>query len=223
MSNKFEEHYPVKKRSWLIEIARIARFVIQYIRGIYVFSKVGQCITVFGSHRITKGPYYDLGKKIGFALNKSGFTVMTGGGPGLMKAANHGAHEAGGNSCGCSIVIPGEDSINKYVTHSVTMNYFFIRKIMLTHFSVGFVALPGGFGTLDELFEMLTLIVTKRIASYPVVLLGESFWRPLMDFMTKELIKAGTLVESELSTVCITDDIDVAVKFLHRYVDNIKK
>jgi uncharacterized protein (TIGR00730 family) len=223
MAKKFEEHFPLKKRSWLAEIARIMRFMSQYIRGIFIFSKVGRCVTVFGSHRITSGPYYELGEKIGAALAKAGFAVMTGGGPGLMQAANQGASQANGQSCGCAITIPGEQSVNPYVHHSMVFRYFFMRKIMLTHFSVGFVALPGGFGTLDELFEMLTLIVTKRIASFPVVLLGTDFWAPLMRYLKKDLVKAGTLVASELSMVCVTDDIDEAIAFLHRYVNQVKK
>src|SRR6266850_6078740 len=148
-----------------------------FLRGFRVLHFVGPCVAVFGSARIKAGsPDYELARKIGAGLSRMGFTVMTGGGPGLMEAANRGAKEAGGRSVGCNILLPTEQTPNSYVDRMVTFRYFFVRKVMLVKYSYAFVVLPGGFGTIDELFEALTLIQTRKILDFPVVLMGVDYW-----------------------------------------------
>mgnify|MGYP001374842517 CR=1 FL=1 len=202
------------------EVKRVIRFVKQYIRGIHTFKKVGPCITLYGSHRLDQGVYYTQAKALGFALSKAGYAIMTGGGPGIMEAANAGAYEAKGVSCGCAIEIPGEQKVNPYVTHWALFEYFFMRKIMLTRFSIGFIALPGGYGTLDELFEMLTLIVTEKIKCYPVVLFGVDFWHPLYDTLKNHFVKHGTLHQDELDKIFITDSIPDVLSFLEQQLSS---
>jgi uncharacterized protein (TIGR00730 family) len=151
----------------------VLRSVRDFIAGFRGLHFVGPCVTVFGSARFKPDhPYYALGREVGAGLARLGFTVMTGGGPGLMEAANRGAKEAGGRSVACNIRLPQEEDPNPYLDHSVTAHYFFVRKVLLFKYSYAFVALPGGFGTMDELFEALTLVQTGKIQSFPIVLMG---------------------------------------------------
>ena len=173
-------------------------------------------MTVFGSARFTEGhPYYALGRQIGAALARIGFTVMTGGGPGLMEAANRGAREAGGRSVGCNIALPEEQRPNAFMDYAVTCRHFFVRKVLLFKYSYAFVALPGGVGTIDELFEALTLIQTRKIDRFPVVLVGTEYWRPLTELLDR-MARAGALARADLRLLLVTDNVDDAIAYLER-------
>jgi len=194
------------------ELARTARIFTEFVRGFRALHFVGPCVTVFGSARFTEiNPYYRMAREIGAGLANAGFTVMTGGGPGIMEAANRGAKDVGGRSVGCNIVLPQEQKHNPYLDHWVTFRYFFVRKVMLVKYSYAFVALPGGFGTMDEIFETATLIQTAKIREFPLVLMGKEFWAPLMEFMSERLVRARTIDAVDLERITITDSVDEAV------------
>ncbi len=198
------------------------RFVFQigwqFLKGLRTLHFVGPCVTVFGSARFREGhPYYDLTRQMGRAIRELGFTVMTGGGPGLMEAANRGAFEAGGQSVGCNIRLPYEQQPNPYLHKSVTINFFFVRKVLLLKYSYAFVVMPGGWGTMDELFETLTLVQTGVIHQFPVVLMGRDYYQPLMNYM-QDMIRAGTISEKDLQLVCLTDDVAEAQQHIQTYV-----
>jgi len=183
----------------------------EFIRGFRAFHFVGPCVTVFGSARFGEShPYYALAREIGQRLAKAGFTVITGGGPGIMEAANRGAREAGGLSIGCNIELPREQKPNAYLDRWVTFRYFFVRKVMLVKYSYAFIALPGGFGTLDELFETATLRQTGKLRDFPLVLVGREFWRPLLDFLAT-LAEAGTIDPADLQRLRVLDSAEQAV------------
>ncbi|MCB9676119.1 MAG: TIGR00730 family Rossman fold protein [Alphaproteobacteria bacterium] len=184
---------------------------METIRGFRTFHFLGPCVTVFGSARFTEGhPYYELGRKVGAKLAEAGFTVMTGGGPGVMEAANRGAREAHGRSVGCNILLPFEQSANPYLDVVVNFEYFFVRKVMLLKYSYAFVALPGGFGTLDEIYETLTLIQTGKMAGFPLVVMGREFWGPMHEQLER-MAAEGTIDPSDIDRVLVTDDVDEAV------------
>jgi uncharacterized protein (TIGR00730 family) len=175
---------------------------------------VGPCITIFGSARARAGdPEYELAREVGSAMSRLGLAVMTGGGPGIMEAANRGAREAGGQSIGCNIELPHEQKPNDYLDISIDFSYFFVRKMMMVKYSYGFIVMPGGFGTVDELFESLTLIQTAKISDFPVVLMGCEFWEPLrrqLDLM----VATGRIDPDDLDLLCITDEVDEAVRHI---------
>jgi len=190
------------------ELWLVLRSLRDFIAGFRTLHFVGPCVTVFGSARYDQAhPYYELGRNVGAGVVNLGFTVMTGGGPGLMEAANRGAREAGGGSVGCNIELPMEQDPNPYLDRSVTCRYFFVRKVLLFKYSYAFVGLPGGLGTLDELFEALVLIQTGKIASFPVVLFGTAFWQPLRG-MLEHMARERTISEADLSLLLITDSIE---------------
>jgi uncharacterized protein (TIGR00730 family) len=194
------------------ELARAGRVFVELIRGFRALHFVGPCVTVFGSARFAEGhPYYATARAVGGALARSGFTVMTGGGPGIMEAANRGAREAGGRSIGCNIALPAEQRPNAYLDRWITFRHFFVRKVMLVKYSYAFVALPGGFGTLDEIFEIATLIQTRKIRDFPLVLIGTEFWRPLMDFLRDPLERSGTIDKADADKIVVTDAVAEAV------------
>lgn len=197
------------------EFIRIVRIALEFVRGFRRLHFVGPCVTVFGSARFTEGhPYYKLGRQVGAAIVKEGFTVMTGGGPGLMEAANRGAKEARGHSVGCNIELPEEQQPNPYLDTFVQFRYFFVRKVMLAKYSYAFVALPGGYGTMDEMFEIATLIQTGKIRDYPIILMGVEFWRPLTDFMQQRLVGAGTIDFEDYSHFLVTDSPEEAAEHI---------
>ena len=197
-------------RARLSELARVIRIAREFIRGFRQLHFVGPCVTVFGSARFKEDhPYYALARDIGRRLATAGATVMTGGGPGIMEAANRGAKEAGGYSIGCNIRLPLEQKPNPYLDRWVTFRYFFVRKVLLVKYSYAFVIMPGGFGTLDELFEAVTLIQTKKIESFPVVLVGSDYWKPLLDFVRNTLIRAGTIAPEDINLLTPTDSAEV--------------
>lgn len=190
----------------------------ELITAFRCLSFVGPCITVFGSARFREdNHYYIAAREFGKRIAEMGFTTITGGGPGIMEAANRGAFEAGGLSVGCNIRLPFEQSANKYMHEWVTFEYFFTRKVVLTKYSYAFIIMPGGFGTMDELFEALTLIQTKTIHGFPVVVYGKEFYEPLMDVM-HHMAEKGTISEEDMSLVLLTDDVDEAMSHIHKYI-----
>jgi uncharacterized protein (TIGR00730 family) len=197
------------------ELARAIRIFLEFIRGFRALHFVGPCVTVFGSARFKEDdPNYALARQVGARIAGMGFTIMTGGGPGMMEAANRGAKDVGGRSIGCNIVLPMEQKPNPYLDKFVEFKYFFVRKVMLVKYSYAFVVMPGGFGTLDELFEALTLIQTKKIESFPVVLMGKEFWEPMMAFIRDRLIARGTISPEDLNLLMVTDSVDEAVRLV---------
>jgi uncharacterized protein (TIGR00730 family) len=196
----------------LDELARTMRIAAEFVRGFRALHFVGPCITVFGSARFPEGHrYYELAREMGARIARLGFTVMTGGGPGVMEAANRGAKDAGGCSVGCNILLPHEQKPNPYVDKFVEFRYFFVRKVMLVKYSYAFVVMPGGFGTLDELFEALTLIQTRKLQQFRVVLMGVDYWRPMLDFMRGQMLEAGTIAPEDVDLLTPTDDPDEAI------------
>jgi len=193
-------------------LLRAVRIFLEFMRGFRKFHFLDPCVTVFGSARFAEDhPYYILARSVGFELAKAGFTVVTGGGPGIMEAANRGAKEAGGRSIGCNIRLASPQAPNAYLDSFVTFKYFFVRKVMLVKYSYAFMVLPGGFGTLDEAFETATLVQTRKIEDFPIILLGRDFWRPLMSFLDDTLVGAGTLQAEELRHFHLTDSATEAV------------
>jgi uncharacterized protein (TIGR00730 family) len=202
-------------RKW--EFWTLLRIMREFIRGFRVLHFVGPCVTVFGSARFKEDHrFYEMARQVGRQLTDIGFTVMTGGGPGIMEAANRGAKEAGGISVGCNIVLPREQSANPYLDHVVTFRYFFIRKVMLLKYSYAFVVMPGGVGTMDEMFEALTLIQTRKILEFPVVLMGVEYWQPLIE-MLKRMVDAATISPEDLNLVKLTDSIDEAMAHIQKH------
>lgn len=195
-------------------LARAGRDFIRGFRGLHF---VGPCVTVFGSARFDEDHrFYAVAREVGGALARLGFTVMTGGGPGVMEGANRGAKEAGGRSVGCNVTLPFEQDPNPYLDRWVTCHYFFVRRVLLLKYSYAFVVLPGGFGTLDELAEALTLIQTGKIEQFPVVLIGKDYWTPLLAMM-HAMVEAGTISASDLDLMLVTDSVPDAMAHLEQY------
>jgi uncharacterized protein (TIGR00730 family) len=199
------------------EIVILLRAARDFVRGFRGLHFVGPCVTVFGSARLPEGhQYYELGREVGRAVAGLGFTVMTGGGPGVMEAANRGAREAGGRSVGCNITLAHEQYPNQYLDRYVTCHYFFVRKVLLFKYSYAFVVLPGGLGTLDELTEALTLIQTGKILQFPVVLMGVSYWKPFTDLL-KEMVAFGTVSATDLDLFLVTDNVSGAMAHIEHH------
>lgn len=212
-----ERRFLAGPRSRWKEFLSILEIMREFIRGFRTLHFVGPCVTVFGSARfLEEHPYYQLTLKMGAALARMGFTVMTGGGPGLMEAASRGAKEAGGFTVGCNIVLPEEQKLNPYVDRAVSFDHFFVRKVMLVKYSYAFVVMPGGIGTMDELFEALTLIQTKKIENFPVVLMGIEYYRPLMAVLVK-MVNAGTISNTDLDLLLLTDSVEEAAAHIERH------
>jgi uncharacterized protein (TIGR00730 family) len=192
---------------------RVQRITAEFIEGFGALAELGPAISVFGSART--GPDhadYLLAEKVGAALARAGWAVITGGGPGVMEAANKGACEAGGVSVGLGIELPFEQGINAWVDLAVNFRYFFARKMMFVKYSQGFIVLPGGFGTLDELFESLTLAQTGKVTSFPIVLVGREYWGGLIDWISQTLVEHGTIRAGDVDRLTLTDDPDEAVR-----------
>ncbi|MFN8791524.1 MAG: TIGR00730 family Rossman fold protein [Bdellovibrionales bacterium] len=195
---------------------------IELIQGFRKLSFVGPCVTVFGSARIPEDhPDYQLTRQVGKLLAQQGFTVMTGGGPGIMEAANRGAKDVpGGCSIGCNITLTFEQNPNPYLDEWIEFKYFMVRKFMLTKYSHGFIAAPGGFGTLDELFGLLTLIQTRKIQNFPVVLLGKAYWEPLRVLIQERLVESKTIDRADSEKIVFTDSPEEAVQYISTLAQN---
>ena len=192
---------------------RVLRILSEFVEGFDALNEVGPAVTVFGSARTQRDdPYYAAGRALGAALAHRGFAVITGGGPGMMEAVNRGCHEAGGLSVGCNIELPREQSLNPYVDLGVEFRYFFVRKNMFVKYAQGFVIFPGGLGTLDELFESLTLAQTGKIEHFPIVLFGDGYWRGLLDWLRCIALERGTISPEDLDLIQITDDPEEAAE-----------
>lgn len=192
---------------------RALRILAEFVEGFDALAAIGPAVTVFGSARTSEGePTYELARAIGQGLARAGFAVITGGGPGVMEAANRGCREGGGFSVGLNIELPHEQRLNPYVDLGIEFRYFFARKTMFVKYADAFVILPGGFGTLDELFEALTLIQTHRIRHFPVVLVGRSYWAGLLDWIRDSLLAARAISPEDLELYVVVDDADAAVR-----------
>ena len=201
-------------RSRFAEFFTLLRVMRDFLRGFRTLHFVGPCVTVFGSARIPRDdPNYDLARKMGAAIARLGFTVMTGGGPGIMEAANRGAKEAGGRSVGCTIELPSEQPANAYLDRCVRLHYFFVRKALLVKYSYAFVVMPGGAGTLDELFEALTLIQTAKIKNFPIVIMGTDYWKELLGFIDK-MAQRAMIAEADLRLIYATDSVEEAIEHI---------
>jgi len=223
-----EQKLLIGPRSRRSELLRAIRIFIEFIRGFRALHFVGPCVTVFGSARFPENHrYYKLAREMGKRIADMDLTTMTGGGPGIMEAANRGAHEAGGKSIGCNIKLPMEQRPNPYVDRWIEFKYFFVRKVMLVKYSYAFVVLPGGFGTLDEVFETATLVQTGKIKHFPIVLMGVEFWQPMMDYLREKFLKEGTIGPEDLDMLTLTDSPDEAVAAivagLSRHIADLKR
>jgi uncharacterized protein (TIGR00730 family) len=200
------------------ELLFAIRVFIQFIRGFRGLHFLGPCITVFGSARFKEDhPYYTKAREFGKCIAESGFTTMTGGGPGIMEAANRGAFENRGKSVGCNIRLPFEQKANPYVQKSITFEHFFVRKVLLVKYSYAFIIMPGGFGTMDEFFETLTLVQTKTITQFPIVLFGKDYYKPLMETI-ESMAKQGTIAKEDMDLVLLTDSVSEAMTHIRTYI-----
>src|SRR6266511_4391958 len=207
-----ERHFLEGPKSRGSEAMTLWRVLREFFYGFRKLHFIGPFVTVFGSARFKEDHrYYQLAREVGAAVADLGFTVITGGGPGVMEAANRGAKDVGGRSIGCNIILPFEQRPNPYLDLMLEFRYFFVRKVMLVKYSYGFVALPGGFGTLDEVFEVLTLIQTGKVQEFPVVLLGAAYWAPVVRLLD-HLLAAGTIDARDLKRVLVTDDPATATR-----------
>jgi uncharacterized protein (TIGR00730 family) len=199
------------------EALLLMRAVRDFIRGFRALHFVGPCVTIFGSARFDEAhPHYALAREVGRRVSAMGFTVMTGGGPGIMEAANRGARDNGGLSVGCNIELPFEQEPNPYLDRWITCHYFFVRKVLLFKYSYAFVVMPGGLGTLDELTEALTLIQTRKIQGFPVVLIGTAYWAPFVALLN-EMVAHGAVASHDLDLLKVTDDLDEAMAYLETH------
>jgi uncharacterized protein (TIGR00730 family) len=213
-----EKQYVVDALS-IEESWRVFRIMAEFVDAIETMSKIHNAVTIFGSARVKpEDEYYQKAEKLARLLAQNGFNVITGGGPGIMEAANKGASEGGGQSVGMNIRLPFEQKPNPYANVHIDYKYFFIRKVIFVKYAVAYVILPGGFGTLDELFEALTLIQTKRIKSFPVILMGSEYWLGLIDWLKNTMLKEGKILPADLELIQVIDDPEEAVKHIKKYI-----
>jgi uncharacterized protein (TIGR00730 family) len=201
------------------DLESAVRIFLEFIRGFEALDFEGPCVTVFGSARFgPRHPYYRLARILGRRLAREGFVVMTGGGPGIMEAANRGAREGGGVSIGANILLPTEQKPNPYLDRFVEFDHFFVRKVMLVKYSCAFVIMPGGYGTLDEAFETLTLTQCAKIERFPIVAMGRKFWTHLEQFVRKSLVAEKTISPGDLDLIHVTDSVDEALGIIKREI-----
>lgn len=194
---------------------RVLRIQSEFVAGFDALHELPKAVTVFGSARVEEGhPYYETGVELGEKLAAADYAVITGGGPGLMEAPNRGASESGGLSVGLGIELPHEQRLNPYVDLGLNFRYFFARKTMFLKYSQGFISLPGGFGTLDELFEVLCMVQTGKVTHFPIVLIGTEFWAGMLDWIRDRLVEEGMIAARDIDCVLVTDDVDEAVQFI---------
>lgn len=203
-----------KEESW-----RIFRIMAEFVESIEVLSKVHNAVTIFGSARFKPdNKYYHVAEKLGQLLAQNGFAVITGGGSGIMEAANKGAAEAGGQSVGMNIKLPFEQKPNPYANLQLDYKYFFIRKVMFVRYAMAYVIMPGGYGTMDEFFEALTLIQTKRVKSFPVILMGRDYWQGLLDWLKNSMVQKDMILPYDLEMIQVIDEPEEVVKHIKKYV-----
>ncbi|AYY15633.1 TIGR00730 family Rossman fold protein [Actinobacteria bacterium YIM 96077] len=196
---------------------RVMRIQSEFVEGFSALAELGPAISVFGSARTLAGDaYYESAVRLAGHLVQAGYAVITGGGPGIMEAANKGASQAGGTSVGLGIELPFEQGLNEYVDLGIDFRYFFARKTMFVKYAQGFVVFPGGFGTLDELFEALTLVQTGKVTTFPIVLFGTAYWRGLIDWLSTTMAAEGKISPADLDLISLTDDVDEAVRVIVR-------
>ncbi|MFN7685459.1 MAG: TIGR00730 family Rossman fold protein [Oligoflexia bacterium] len=207
-----EAHFLAGRHSRIYEALRVLKIMIEFIRGFRALHFIGPTVTVFGSARFDPlHRYSELARQTGALLARAGFSVMTGGGPGIMQAANQGCVQAGGFSVGCNIILPHEQRSNAWLHRVITFHYFFVRKVMLVKYSYAFVFFPGGLGTLDEMMEALTLIQTGKIYDFPVILVGTDYWSPYLEYLRKISSHYGTIEAESLDRILLTDSPEQAV------------
>lgn len=213
-----EKQYVIDSLS-INESWRMFRIIAEFVEGIEVLSKIQNGVTIFGSARVEPGdPQYENTENLARLLVKSGFDVITGGGPGIMEAANKGAAEAGGKSVGLNIRLPYEQKPNPYANIHIDYKYFFVRKVMFVKYAVAYVIMPGGFGTMDELFEALTLIQTRKIKSFPLILMDSEYWGGLIDWLKDKMLKEGKINPEDMDLIQVVDDPGEAVRLIKKYV-----
>jgi uncharacterized protein (TIGR00730 family) len=213
-----EKQYVIDALS-INESWRVFRIMAEFVEGIETLSDVNNAVTIFGSARVKPDDiYYQKTENLTKLLVQNGFSVITGGGGGIMEAANKGASEAGGKSVGMNIQLPFEQKPNPYANINIHYKYFFIRKVMFVKYAVAYVILPGGFGTMDELFEALTLIQTKKIKSFPLILMGSDYWRGLLDWLKKNMLQEGKISPADLDLIQVVDEPEEVVKLIKKYV-----
>lgn len=198
----------------------IFKIMAEFVEGFERLSKIGPCVSIFGSARTKEShEYYKLAENIAYTLTKNGYGIVTGGGPGIMEAGNRGANRGKGTSVGLNIALPFEQDDNPYIDHdkSLDFDYFFVRKVMFVKYSQGFVVMPGGFGTLDELFEALTLIQTKKIGKFPIVLVGRKFWSGLVNWIKETLLQEGNISPEDLDLISIVDTEDEVLEVIDSF------
>lgn len=225
MVKKMDPIIPAKTQVFLdgpkpraYELSFALKVFRQFIKGFRTLHFVGPCITVFGSARFKEGdPYYEAAREFGKRIAAMGFTTMTGGGPGIMEAANRGAFENGGTSVGCNIELPFEQQANPYMHKWINFEHFFVRKVLLMKYSYAFVIMPGGFGTMDEFFEALTLIQTKTLTQFPIVVYGKEYYKELWEYF-EFMAQKGTISREDLKLVMFTDDMDEAMNHIYTYI-----
>ena len=210
-----EKLFLTGRRSREADLESAVKFFLEFLRGFESLDFEGPCVTVFGSARFKEGhPYYELARTLGRRLAQAGFAVMTGGGPGVMEAANRGAKEAAGLSLGCNIELPMEQKPNPYLDKFIEFEHFFVRKVMLVKYSTAFVVMPVGFGTLDEAFEVITLMQTGKLESFPVIALGGDFWSNLGAFVQETMLAEGTISQKDLDLIKLATNVEEAINFL---------
>ncbi len=203
-----------KEESW-----RIFRIMAEFVESIEILSNVHNAVTIFGSARVKPGDkYYQMAEKLGQLLAQNGFAVITGGGPGIMEAGNKGAAEAGGQAVGMNIKLPFEQKPNPYANIQIDYKYFFIRKVMFVKYAVAYVIMPGGYGTMDEFFEALTLIQTKRMKSFPIILMGKEYWQGLLDWLKNSMLQNDMILPFDIEMIHVIDDPEEVVKHIKKYV-----
>jgi len=201
------------------ELVLAIQIFLEFIRGFRTLHFVGPCVTIFGSARtVETNPYYAQARTIAAKVAKMGFTIMTGGGPGIMEAANRGAKDVGGYSVGCNIVLPKEQQPNPYLDEWLEFKFFFVRKMMLTKYSYAFIMMPGGFGTLDEAFDTMTLIQTGKLKDFPLIFVGTEYWAPLIDFIKGTLLTSNAIDLRDLERIHLTDSVDAIAEIIDECV-----
>ena len=203
----------------LVDFDRGYRMFQEFMAGCRALHDLGLAVTVFGSARFDENHrYYRMARELGQELARRQYAVVTGGGPGIMEAANRGAKEAGGQSIGCNIILPYEQAPNPYLDRTLNFDYFFVRKVILVKYSVGFVLMPGGYGTLDEIFETVTLVQTGKIQRFPIVAVGKDYWQGMLDFISETIFREGAAKPGEIGGFLVTDSVSEAVEYIERVV-----